>query len=75
MDSDFAVLLARAQQGDEAAAVSIWNSYYDRLVRYVRGKLKGIPRRDADEEDVALMRHEQFLRWGARRSAGTTGCQ
>ena len=61
MDSEFALLMARAQEGEEAAAVAIWNACYDRLVCYARGKMKGMPRRSADEEDVVLSAMNSFF--------------
>ena len=61
MDSDFEALLNRASGGDEQAAVEIWNAYYQRLVSYARRKLRGVPRRDADEEDVALSAMNSFF--------------
>ncbi len=61
MDPEFQVLLNRASGGDEQAAVEIWNAYYQRLVSYARRKLRGVPRRDADEEDVALSAMNSFF--------------
>ena len=61
MESDFEALLNRASDGDEQAAVEIWNAYYQRLVSYARRKLRGVPRREADEEDVALSAMNSFF--------------
>ena len=36
------------------AAEAIWAQFYDKLVEYARRKLGTAPRRDADEEDIAL---------------------
>ncbi len=72
MDPDFAVLLARAQEGDEAASLAIWNSYYARLVNYARAKMKGMPRRAADEEDVALSAMNSFFQ-GAQQGRFSPG--
>jgi hypothetical protein len=40
--------------GDSAAAQPLWERYFRRLVGFARTKLQGLPRRAADEEDVAL---------------------
>jgi RNA polymerase sigma factor (sigma-70 family) len=65
MDSDIESLIERAARGDEQAAIEIWNDYYDRLVRYARSKMRGMPRRDVDEEDVVLSAMNSFF-GGAR---------
>ena len=41
------------KQGDSAAAQALWERYFPELVRLARQKLRGAPRRAADEEDVA----------------------
>jgi DNA-directed RNA polymerase specialized sigma24 family protein len=48
--------------GDQQAAQMLWQQYFDKLVRYARHKLDGIPRREADEEDVALSAMQSFCR-------------
>jgi DNA-directed RNA polymerase specialized sigma24 family protein len=48
------VWLQAVQQGSPAAATKIWQYFFDRLVRYADRKLGGVPRREADEEDLAL---------------------
>ena len=48
--------------GDQQAAARIWQRYYDRLVHLARKKLDGLPRRAADEEDVALSAMHSFCR-------------
>jgi DNA-directed RNA polymerase specialized sigma24 family protein len=40
--------------GDELAAQRLWERYFERLVQFARGKLRGMPRRASDEEDLAL---------------------
>lgn len=42
------------------AAERIWQEFHDRLVRYADRKLGGLPRRVADEEDVALSAMNSF---------------
>jgi DNA-directed RNA polymerase specialized sigma24 family protein len=48
--------------GDQQAAEMLWQKYFDKLVRYARHKLDGMPRREADEEDVALSAMQSFCR-------------
>ena len=40
--------------GNRAAAQQLWERYFSRLVNLARTKLRGLRRRAADEEDVAL---------------------
>jgi len=47
-------------EGDADAAQKIWNDYFGKLVRLARRKLEGVPRRDSDEEDVALSAMNSF---------------
>src|SRR4051794_40964675 len=58
--------LDQLQAGDPAAAEKLWDSYFRRLVALARAKLQGVPRRAADEEDVALSAFDSFCR-GAQR--------
>lgn len=46
--------------GDSAAANRIWQHYFDRLVRSVRGRLYGRNRAVSDEEDIVLSVFESF---------------
>src|SRR5215471_8456034 len=52
--------------GDRAGAQRLWERYFPRLVGLARKKLQGLPRRSADEEDVALSAFDSFCR-GAER--------
>ena len=52
--------------GDADAAQKLWEAYYARLVGLARKKLRGVRRRVADEEDVALSAFDSFCR-GAQR--------
>ena len=54
--------IAEAKEGDAAAMEAIWERYFRRLVGLARTRLKGTPRRVADEEDVALHAMESFFR-------------
>ncbi len=51
--------------GDEAAVEEVWRRYYEKLVRFARGKLAIGQRRAADEEDVALSAFHSFCRGAA----------
>jgi DNA-directed RNA polymerase specialized sigma24 family protein len=63
-DADDAVtrLIDRLRAGDEDAAERLWRRYFPRLVRLARVHLRGLPRRAADEEDVALGAFDSFRR-------------
>ena len=54
--------LGRVRAGDAAAAQKLWESYFQRLVALARTRLRGAPRRAADEEDVALSAFASFCR-------------
>jgi DNA-directed RNA polymerase specialized sigma24 family protein len=48
--------------GDSVAAHKLWQGYFHRLVELARRKLRALPRRAADEEDVALSAFDSFCR-------------
>jgi DNA-directed RNA polymerase specialized sigma24 family protein len=50
------------QSGEDAAARLLWDHYCERLVSLARTKLRGAPRRVADEEDVALSVFDSLCR-------------
>jgi DNA-directed RNA polymerase specialized sigma24 family protein len=54
--------IAQLQAGDPAAAQQIWTHYWQRLVGLARAKLQALPRRAADEEDVAQGAFASFFR-------------
>ena len=54
--------IAQIKSGDPHAAQRLWERYIDRLVRRARRALGYAPRRTADEEDVAIVAFEKFLR-------------
>jgi DNA-directed RNA polymerase specialized sigma24 family protein len=60
-NDDVADLYDRLRVGDAQAAYALWNRFYERLVRVAQRKLKGVPRRAFDEEDVALSALRSFL--------------
>ena len=55
-------LIERLKAGDHDAAQPLWERYFGRLVGLARARLKGGPRRAADEEDVALSAFDSFCR-------------
>jgi DNA-directed RNA polymerase specialized sigma24 family protein len=54
-------LLGRLREGDQAAAQQIWERYFRRLIGLARKKFQGMPRRVADEEDIALSALNSFF--------------
>jgi RNA polymerase sigma factor (sigma-70 family) len=55
-------LIGRVAFGDSRAEQALWETYFTRLVGYARKKLENVPRRAADEEDVALSAMYSFCR-------------
>ena len=53
--------IGRLKGGDLAAAQPLWEAYYRRVVGLARERLRGAPRRAADEEDVALSAFDSFF--------------
>jgi DNA-directed RNA polymerase specialized sigma24 family protein len=51
-----------AKQGDPQAVEHLWQRYFEQLVHLARQKLGHMPRRAADEEDVALSAFASFCR-------------
>jgi DNA-directed RNA polymerase specialized sigma24 family protein len=58
--------ISRLKDGDRAAAEALWQAYFHRLVALARDRLRGTPRRAADEEDVALAAFDSFYRRAER---------
>jgi DNA-directed RNA polymerase specialized sigma24 family protein len=56
------VLFNQLQRGDRATTQKLWELYFHRLVGLARKKLGSLPRRAADEEDVALSAFDSFCR-------------
>jgi DNA-directed RNA polymerase specialized sigma24 family protein len=52
--------IGRLQTGDRAVIGQLWDRYFQRLVHLARAKLQAVPRRAADEEDVALSAFHSF---------------
>ena len=61
-DASVTMWLHQLRDGDSLAAQKLWESYYCRLVRLARSKLRAMPRRSADEEDIALSAFDSFFR-------------
>jgi DNA-directed RNA polymerase specialized sigma24 family protein len=57
--------LERLKAGDPAAAEKLWQRYCGQLVLLARQRTRGLPRRVADEEDVALSAFDSFCRGAA----------
>jgi DNA-directed RNA polymerase specialized sigma24 family protein len=58
--------LDQLQAGDPTAAQRLWERYFQRLVGLARVRLQGMPRRAADEEDVALSAFNSFFQGAGR---------
>ena len=54
--------IGQLKEGDPAAAQKLWEGYFQQMVELARRKLQGMPRRAADEEDVALSAFNSFCR-------------
>jgi DNA-directed RNA polymerase specialized sigma24 family protein len=54
--------IVQLKAGDRAAAQPLWEAYCRQLIDRARLKLAGLPRRAADEEDVALSAFDSFCR-------------
>jgi RNA polymerase sigma factor (sigma-70 family) len=52
----------QVREADSAATRALWERYFPELVRLAREKLRGAPRRAADEEDVAASVMESLFR-------------
>src|SRR5262245_55967371 len=57
--------LGLLKAGDHAAAQPLWERYFQNLVNLARARLRGAPKRMADEEDVALSAFDSFFRGAA----------
>jgi DNA-directed RNA polymerase specialized sigma24 family protein len=55
-------LLQQLRAGDSAAARALWDRYLTRLINLARCRLRGVPKRAFDEEDVAAPAFDAFLR-------------
>ncbi len=55
-------LVAQLRQGERDTIQELWQRYFRRLVGLARKRLGDLPRRAADEEDVALSAFNSFCR-------------
>lgn len=62
MADDVRAWLAKLREGDSAVAQRIWERYFQELVRLARRRMASLPRRIADEEDLALSAMDSFVR-------------
>jgi DNA-directed RNA polymerase specialized sigma24 family protein len=53
-------LIQNLKDGESQAAQRLWELYFRRMVGMAREKLQGMPKRMADEEDVALSAFHSF---------------
>ncbi len=54
--------IEQIREGDSVAAQAVWERYFPELVRLARERLRGVPRRAADEEDIAASVMESLFR-------------
>jgi len=54
--------LRQLQAGEALAVAKLWRRYFPRMVDLARRQLRAVPRRVADEEDVALDAFDSFCR-------------
>jgi DNA-directed RNA polymerase specialized sigma24 family protein len=66
-DSSVTLWVQQFLAGDADVAVQkLWERYFQRLVALARGMMTDLPRRVADEEDVALSAFDSFCQGAAR---------
>ena len=58
---EFTALLDRVRSGDEDAIATLWNDYFQKLVRVASKRLPANLRRTGDEEDIALSAFHSFI--------------
>ena len=61
-DGEVTHWLRRFEAGDPGAIQALWHIYFARLVGLARQRLRGVARRAANEEDVALSAFDSFFR-------------
>jgi RNA polymerase sigma factor (sigma-70 family) len=54
--------------GDMDAAQNLWEQYFSKLVAFARKRLRDVPRRVFDEEDIALSALDSFCRRAAENT-------
>jgi DNA-directed RNA polymerase specialized sigma24 family protein len=58
--------IGQFKDGDPRAAQRLWERYFGQMVRLAQQRLRHLPRRAADEEDVALSAFDSFYRSAGR---------
>jgi DNA-directed RNA polymerase specialized sigma24 family protein len=58
--------IGRLKAGEHAAAQPLFERYFGQMVRLARARLRGLPGRAVDEEDVALSAFASFCRGAAQ---------
>ncbi|MCU0960565.1 MAG: ECF-type sigma factor [Pirellulaceae bacterium] len=61
-DDSVTVWIEGLKAGQEAAAAKLWTHFYSRLIALACRRLRHLPRRAADEEDVVVNVFESFFR-------------
>jgi DNA-directed RNA polymerase specialized sigma24 family protein len=64
-ERSIAAWLESLKDGDSRTARQLWERYFTRLAHLAERRLGGLPRRTADEEDIALSAMNSFMQ-GAR---------
>jgi DNA-directed RNA polymerase specialized sigma24 family protein len=62
-DAPVTILIEKLRYGDPDAVRKLWDRYFPRLVALARERLRTVPRRAADEEDMALSAFKSFYEW------------
>lgn len=62
VDPSITTWIGLLKTGQDDAAQQLWERYFPRLVELARDKLRGLSRRETDEEDVALSAFHAFYR-------------
>lgn len=63
MNDDVSLYLQRVKDGrDEEASGELWEKYFDKLVNVAKRNLGTLPKRMADEEDVAVSAMHSFFK-------------
>jgi DNA-directed RNA polymerase specialized sigma24 family protein len=61
-EASVTVWIEQLQNGEALAAQKLWERYFQRLVALAGAKLRSLPRRGKDEDDVALSAFDSFFR-------------
>lgn len=62
MDPSITTWIGLLKAGEDQAAQQLWERFFPQLVEVARQRLRGLSRREADEEDVALSAFHAFYR-------------